>query len=90
MGTTCVPIRTPHCPALKGCKWGYLVFERKRLEPWQRHYGCHFASFVMYISGATFEEHGSNISRDGLDSIFYRFSCKPCTYVMSSLSLRNI
>ena len=29
---------------------------------------CHSVSFVMYISGAQFEEHWSNISRDILDS----------------------
>ena len=52
-------------------KWRYLVFDRKRLKarvlPWQRHNGCYFVSFVMYISGAKFEEHRSNISRDILD-----------------------
>ena len=33
------------CPT-QGCKWGYLVFDRKRLEPrvlsWQWHNRCHF------------------------------------------------
>ena len=29
---------------------------------------------MMYITGATFEEHCSNISRDSLDSVFYCFS----------------
>ena len=28
----CVPSKTL-CPTLKGCKWGYLIFHRKRLEP---------------------------------------------------------
>ena len=53
----------------------YLVFRQKRLEPkvlpWQQHGRCHSVSFVMYISGAKFEEHCSNISRDILDSVFY-------------------
>ena len=31
----------------------------------------------MYISGAKFEEHCFNISRDILYSVFYYFSCKP-------------
>ena len=31
----------------------------------------HSVSFVIYISGAKFEEHCSNISRDILDSVFY-------------------
>ena len=34
----------------------------------------HFVSFVMYIVGANFEEHCSNISRDILDSVFDCFS----------------
>ena len=55
----------------KDWKWGYLVFHRKRLEPrvlpWQQHSRCHSVSFVMYISGAKFEEHRSNISGDILD-----------------------
>ena len=38
--------------------------------PWQQHGRCHSVSFVMYISGAKFEEHCSNISRDILDSVF--------------------
>ena len=31
---------------------------------WQQGDRCHFVSFVMNISGATFEEHCLNISRD--------------------------
>ena len=31
---------------------------------------CHSISFVMYICGATFEEHCSNISGDIRDSVF--------------------
>ena len=77
MGTMYVPRRTV-CPTFKSCKWGYLVFDRKRLEPrvlsWQQHDKSHFVSFVMYISGAKFEEHRCNISRDILDSVFYCFS----------------
>ena len=56
---------------LKGCKWGYLVFHRKRLEPkvlpWQQHSRYHSVSFMMYIAGAKFEEHCFNISRVILD-----------------------
>ena len=59
------------CPSLKDCKWGYLVFHRKRLDPrvllWQQHSRYHSDSFVMDISGAQFEEHCSNISGDILD-----------------------
>ena len=57
----------------KGCKWGRLVFPQ-RLEPnvlpWQQHSRHHSFSFVMYISGAKFEKHCSNISGDILDSVF--------------------
>ena len=35
--------------------------------PWQQHGRCHSVSFMMYISGAKFEEHCFNISRVILD-----------------------
>ena len=77
MGSVSVPRKTP-CPTQKGCKRGYLVFHRERLEPrvlpWQQFGRCHFGSFEMNISGAKFEEHCSNISGDILNSVFYRFS----------------
>ena len=77
VGTMSVPRKTP-CPTQRGCKWGYLVLHRKRLEPrvfpWQQYSRCHFVSFVMYIAGAKFEDHCSNISGDILNSVFYRFS----------------
>ena len=37
----------------------------------QQHSRYHSASFAMYISGAKFEEHCSNISGDILDLVFY-------------------
>jgi len=40
---------------------------------WRRHNGCHFVSFVMYISGAKFNEHCFNISRDILDWVLNCF-----------------
>ena len=50
-------------PTQKGCKRGYLVFHRKRLEPrvlpLQQYSRCHFVSFVMYITGLKFEDHCS-------------------------------
>ena len=68
----------PPCPTQKGCIKGYLVFHRKRLEPrvlpWQQYSGCHFVSFVLYISGAKFEDHCFNISRDILYWVLYCFS----------------
>jgi len=64
MGTMHVPSKTL-CPTLKGGKWGYSIFHRKRLEPkvlpWQQHSRCHSVSFVMYIAGAGFEERCFNI-----------------------------
>ena len=74
MGTMSVTRKTL-CPTQKDCKWGYLVLHRKRLElrllPWQQYI---LFLFVMYISGAKFEDHCSNISGDILNSVFYRFS----------------
>ena len=70
MGTMCVLSKTL-CPTLKGYKWGYMVFHRKRLEPrvlpWQQHSGCHSVCFVIDIAGAKFEEYCLNISRVFLD-----------------------
>ena len=61
--------------ALKGCKWGYLGFQRKRLEPrvlpWQQNGRGHSVSFMMYIIGAKFEDQCFNISGDIFDSVFY-------------------
>ena len=77
MGAMCIGGKTL-CPTLKGWKWGYLVFHRKRLGPrvlpWQRLRKCHSLPFVMYISGAKFEEHCSNMSRDIADCVLYCFS----------------
>ena len=73
MGTMSVPRKTP-CLSQKGCKRGYLVFHRKKLEPrvlpWQQYSKCHFVSLVMYITGAKFEDQCSNISGDILNSVF--------------------
>ena len=41
---------------------------------WQRHNGCYFVSFVIYISGAKFQEHCFNIFRDILDWVLNCFS----------------
>ena len=78
MGTMSVPSKTLCCTS-KGWKCGYLVFDRKRLEPrelpWQWHHRCHFVSTVMFSSGAKFEDYCPNNSRDILDSVVYNFSC---------------
>ena len=51
------------------------VLDLQFLKFWEWHNGCHLVSFLMYISGAKFEKHCSNISRDILDSVFYCLSC---------------
>ena len=71
----CVFRAKPSVLALKCYKWGYLVLKRKRLEPrvllWQQNGRYHSVWFVMYITGAKFEDHCFNISGDILDSVFY-------------------
>ena len=41
---------------------------------WQQHSRCHPVSFVMYSSGAKFEDHCSNIFGGIFDSVFYCLS----------------
>ena len=63
---------------LKKVANGDIWFLTERLEPrvlpWQQYSRCHFVSFVVYITGAKFEDHCCNISGDILNSVFYRFS----------------
>ena len=76
MGTMCIRGKTL-CPTLRGWKSGYWVFHRKRrprVLPWQQLRRCHSLPFVIPISGAKFEEHCSNISRDIVDWVLYCFS----------------
>ena len=51
MGTMRVPSKTLR-PTLKGCKWEYLVFHRKRLEPrvllWQQDSRCPFFFLLIF------------------------------------------
>ena len=74
MGTMCIRSETLSL-AFKGCKWGYLVFQRKRLEPrvlpWKQNSRCCSVSFVTYITGAKFEDHCFNILEDILDSVLF-------------------
>ena len=64
MGTSCVLSRT-----VFGRKWRYLIYSIKGLEPrllpWQ-HY-------LAYITGAKFERHHSNVSRDSLGFVYSSF-----------------
>ena len=39
--------------------------------PWQQYGRCHFVFFVMYITGAKFEDPCSNISGDILNSQYF-------------------
>ena len=66
-----VCLAKPSVPLKKIASWDIWFFYRKRLEPrmlpWQQHSRGYSVCFVMYISGAKFEEHCSNISGDILD-----------------------
>ena len=44
---------------------------KTKLLSLQRHSRCHFVSYQRYITGAKFEQHHLNISRDILDFIIY-------------------
>ena len=61
----------PSVPLQKIANGDIRFLTKKRLEPrvlpWQQHSRCHSVSFVMYISGAKFEERYSNVSGDILD-----------------------
>ena len=78
MWELCLFQRRPLVPLKKVTNGDIWFLTGKRLEPRvlprQQYSRCHFCSFVMYISGAKFEEHCSNISGDILNSVFYRFS----------------
>ena len=80
----------PSVPLQKIANGHYLVFYTKRLEPrvlpWQQHSTCHAFSFVMYISGAKFEEHCSNISGVILDWVLHRFSGTTYDVILSSFA----
>ena len=65
--------------------------------PFQWHHRSHFVSFVIYSSGAKFEDYHSNVSRDILDSVFYncsllrvQFSNLHITKTLISLKQRKI
>ena len=78
MWESCLFRGRPPVPLKKVANGDIWFFTEKTLEPrvlpWQQYSRCNFVSFVMYISGAKFEDHCSNISGDILNSVFYRFS----------------
>ena len=51
--------------------WFFTERDWSRVLPWQRYGRCHFVSFVMYITGANFEDNCFNISGDIRNSVFY-------------------
>ena len=69
--TTCITLARADCP---WTKTGNAVLIKiglaAELLSWQQHNRCHFVSFVINISGAKFEKHCFNISRDILCSVF--------------------
>ena len=68
MGTMCIQSKTLSL-ALRVANGG-IWFYRERLEPrvfpWQQNGRCHSVSFVMYITGAKFEDHCLVSNREGL------------------------
>ena len=48
--------------------------------------GSHFVSFVVYINGAKFEDHSSNIPRDIHDSVLHLFVEQLMTSSLSSFA----
>ena len=59
-------LRKTPCPAQKRLQTGIFGFSQKEIGAkgvaWQQYSRCHFVSFLMYITGAKFEDHCSNIS----------------------------
>jgi len=73
----CVFRARPSVPPQKvanGDIWFFTETLEPRVLPWQQHSRCHSVSFVMYISGAKFEETCCNISRVILDWMLCCFS----------------
>ena len=96
MWEPCLSPGRPHVPLKKVANGDIWFLHRKRLEPrvlpLQQYSRCHFVSFVMYSSGAKFEDHCSNVSVDILDSVFYRFSgtiCDVITFVICIIQKRE-
>ena len=50
--------------------WFFTERLELRLLPWQQYSRCHFVSFVMFITGAKFDDRCSNISEDILNLYF--------------------
>ena len=67
MSITCISSKTI-CHSSSIQKWRFLIHRkegpRPRVLPWQYHGRYHFASFLTFVTGAKFEWHHSNISRD--------------------------
>ena len=78
MWAPCLFRGRPPVPLKKVANGNFWFFTERdwspRVLPWQQYSKCHFVSFVMYITGAKFEDHCSNISGDILYSVFYRCS----------------
>ena len=72
MRTMCTGSKTL-CLTLKGCEWA-ICFSTERDWSQECYHGNNIEvvilSFMIYIFGAKFEEHCSNISGDILDSVF--------------------
>ena len=54
--------------------------------PWQQYSRSHFVAFVMYITGAKFDDHCSNISGDILIQYFIVLVERPMTSSLPSFA----
>ena len=74
MGSACVPSLTI-CLMYLFKKDNYLIHCSKGLEtrvlPWQHLNGCHFVPYLIYITGAKFEYHHSNVFGDILNLVIH-------------------
>ena len=59
----------------------HKIDPKEKLLPWQQHSRCHFVSYLGYITGAKFEQHQSNISRDILDFVIYLCTNTICVII---------
>ena len=59
----------------------HKIDPKAKLVSWQQHNRRHFVSYLWSITGAKFEQHHFNVSRDILDFVMYH-----CTETMCVVS----
>ena len=65
--STCLYLSVQNLRYLVHCREGF----EKRVLPWQHLNGCHLVPYLVYINGAKFEYHYSNIFGDILNFVIY-------------------